>query len=142
MTTMPPKLTHVLNLTPTDATPDQVTAGAVELDHETRAEVLRLHAWEAIPDSLEIHQRAERLAKIAEAWAGRVDPENQLVLGAMVGGAPGLVAALEDRLTCYEVEPVYSFALPEVVVEVRLGGAVREERTVLRHAGWVRPEVD
>ncbi len=117
----------ILNLTQHAATPEQISAGVVDLAPELRAKLTALLTFDALPSRREVDQRAERIAHLVEPLEGKQ---------AMLGGAPYLMAPLEQHLRDIGIEPVYAFSIRESVEQTQPDGSVRKVN-VFRHAGWV-----
>lgn len=116
---------NILNLTQHTATEDQLAAGVSE--PSDKAEVQRLLTFEALPTEGEIFSRALALAEIAKG--GGAD-------AAMIGGAPFLMAPLEEALRTVGLSPVYAFSTRETVEDHLPDGSVRKTQ-VFRHSGFV-----
>lgn len=115
----------ILNLTQHVATEDQLAAGVFE--PSDKAEVQRLLTFEALPTEGEIFSRALALAELA-AEAGAAF--------AMIGGAPFLMAPLEEALMGMGIAPLYAFSRRETAEEMLPDGSVKKVQ-VFRHAGFV-----
>lgn len=120
-------MTMILNLTQHAATPDQVAAGVVDPPPPIAAMIRQRLTFETLPTGLEIQAAAAALAIVAETAGAEC---------AMIGGAPYLMSALEQALTCRGVWPVYAFSRRESVEELAADGTVRKVN-VFRHAGFV-----
>ena len=115
----------ILNLTQHIATAEQVADGVVEPDDKKLVQVNL--TFEEIPDPTQLAYCAGILAQIAQ---------NSGAKKAMIGGAPYLMAPLEQALCAYGVSPVYSFTRRETVEEKLPDGGIKKTQ-VFRHAGWV-----
>lgn len=118
-------MTLTLNLTQHQASAEQMAAGVVE--PADKQIVSKLLTFDTAPDGAELRRRAEALAAVA-VDAGAV--------GAMVGGAPYLMSALERALKKVGVRPLYAFSERVSLEETQLDGSTKKS-TVFRHAGWV-----
>jgi hypothetical protein len=116
---------NIINLTQHPATAEQVAAGVVE--PADKPAVQALLTFEDLPTAAEIRARALALATIAVGSGA---------LGAMIGGAPFFMAALEGELTLRSVVPLYSFSRREAVEERLADGGTRKV-SIFRHAGFV-----
>lgn len=115
----------ILNLTQHNATPEQREAGVVE-PHDKEL-VRKGLTFERIPSLATIVHRAGALARMAKDHG---------VSYAMIGGAPYLMAPLEEALIAEGIKPVYSFTQREVVeVHTKDGGV--EKKSIFRHVGFV-----
>jgi hypothetical protein len=121
-----------VNLTQHNATPEQVTAGVVDLPPERQHYLRGLLTYEEIPCAEEIRERADDIAALAEEAAEFFGEH----VRAMIGGAPYLMSSLEDALRATGIEPVYAFSARESVEEALPDGSVRKT-TVFRHVGFV-----
>ena len=130
----------ILNLTQHDATAEQIAEGVVdpasfedaqfdaigEGDDATKF-VRRQLTFDRLPTADEIIGRALMIAEMAASTGCKQ---------AMIGGAPYLMAALEQALRDEGIEPVYAFSVRESVEETMPDGSVRKTQK-FRHAGWV-----
>lgn len=121
----------ILNLTQHKATPEQLAAGVADLPDAEREELIELLTFAVLPGSASLYYRAGRIAAIA-AEAG--------VSAAMIGGAPYLMAPLEDALRRRGIRPLYAFSVRESVEETLSDGTVRKT-AVFRHQGFVEAAV-
>lgn len=115
----------IVNLTQHKATPEQVTAGVVDVegyDAETLADCLN---FEEIPIVDDLSMRAEAIADIGLQGDA-----------AMIGGAPYLMAAIERGLIERGVQPLYAFSKRESIEEPQPDGSIKKT-TVFRHLGFV-----
>ena len=115
----------IVNLTQHVATEDQRAAGVFE--PSGKEEVQRLLTFETLPSPEEVRRRAAALAQIAEE-SGATE--------AMIGGAPFLMAPLEEMLMGRGITPLYAFSRRETTEEMLPDGNVRKT-CVFRHAGFV-----
>lgn len=124
-----------LNLTQHAATPEQLSAGAVELHPATQQRVRALLTFDSIPSSAEMRERADELAGIA---AGAMEIETGVADRGrvMIGGAPFFMAALETALRRHGLTPVYAFSRRESVDECMPDGSIRKT-AIFRHLGFV-----
>lgn len=124
----------ILNLTQHVATPEQIAQGVVDLSAEHRAILSGWLTFESLPTQAVLRDRA---ALIAGAAAG--DSKSIKIPAhkrAMIGGAPFLMAPLEEALRDHGIEPVYAFSMRESVDQHMPDGSVRKVN-VFRHAGFV-----
>ena len=128
----------IINLTQHAATGEQLDAGVVDLCG-VEAEALRaLLTFEALPSAAEIAGRAELLAGLAELnGLGEPEGDDPFPFAAMIGGAPYLMAALEQALLTRGIMPVYAFSVRETEEQPQPDGSVRKV-AIFRHAGFVR----
>ena len=113
----------IINLTQHQATPEQVAQGVVPAPFS----IEELLTFEQLPSQGEIWDRARALASIAvEANAS----------SAMIGGAPYLMAPLEQALKNEGIQPLYAFSQREIVEQAQADGSVRKVN-VFRHVGFV-----
>jgi hypothetical protein len=118
---------QILNLTQHTATPDQLAAGVVEPDADSKKEIQRLLTIDELPTEDELRDRAEKITEIAMRLGAR---------RAMIGGAPFLMGYLEHDLKFKGVWPVYAFSKREVIEVTAADGKV-EKKAIFKHAGWV-----
>lgn len=90
---------NITNLTNFNASPSQAAAGVENL--QDASELRSLLRFDEIPSKEEIHDRAERIADIAQGTGNDT---------AMISGAPYLMSALENALEERGITPVYSFS--------------------------------
>jgi hypothetical protein len=90
----------ILNLTQHLATQEQIKAGVVELDAETKAAIKELLTFDEIPSKQEMESRAHDVAEIAAMYDISDDDDSDGVYGnrAMIGGAPFFMSVLEAEL--------------------------------------------
>lgn len=115
----------ILNLTQHDATPEQLEAGVVEPDSETKAKIRGLLTFDDLPSKEEIDKRAFILANIADGYAS-----------VMIGGAPYLMGALENALRDNRIVPLYAFSERVSVDQVQEDGTVKKV-AIFKHKGFV-----
>jgi len=119
----------ILNLTQHPATPEQVSAGVFE--PQDKSEVQRLLTFDDLPSSEEVWDRARKLAQIAR---------REGATSAMIGGAPYLMAPLEEELVQggSSVAPLYAFSVRKSVEKVVDGQTVKA--SVFVHIGFYRAQ--
>ncbi len=115
----------IINLTQHAASSEQEAAGVVNVAERTVLSELLTFA--TLPTSAGLVDRAEALADLATGYTA-----------AMIGGAPYLMAALEQALLTRGIEPVYAFSVRESIEQVQADGSTRKT-AVFRHVGFVRP---
>lgn len=136
----------IINITQHTATEDQRAAGVMDLPPPWRSQVVELLTFDTLPTTTEIRDRAETLADLAcrlqsaedRAAEGLDLPSTSFALHALIGGAPWLMAPLEDALRARGIMPVYAFSVRESVEETLPDGTVRKT-AVFRHKGFVSP---
>lgn len=116
----------IVNLTQHNPTPEQVAAGV----GEPLAEALPLLNFSDLPTSAQVREVAEKLANLALNAAGGDGGE------VMLGGAPFLMAPLEEALRARGLRPVYAFSRRESVEEMLHDGSVKKTQ-IFRHVGFV-----
>lgn len=124
----------ILNMTQHDATAEQLSAGVIDPPGYIRGKIRALLTFDALPSAEEISVRAYAIADLAENAADDVAGADPVY--AMIGGAPYLMAPLEDALLRVGIPPVYAFSKRESVEENVPDGAVTK-RSVFRHIGFV-----
>jgi len=120
----------ILNLTQHPATPEQSSAGVIDLPP---AQKLTLSAWltvNALPTRQEIEERCADIAMLA-AMAFEGHPAQ-----AMIGGAPWMMRALEEALTDQGIKPVYAFSVRESAEQTQFDGTVIKVN-VFKHVGFI-----
>ena len=120
---------RIINLTQHVATPEQVAEGVFE--PKNKPAVLALLSFGGVPSLEEVDNRAIDLADYA---IGEM-PAPSTNKGALIGGAPFLMSALERRLKGKGIRPLYSFT-ERISVDETQGDTVKKI-SVFRHAGWV-----
>jgi hypothetical protein len=143
--------TRILNLTQHDPTPEQLEAGVTCGDIANDAELLefrKLLTFDTLPTPTEVRQRAQQIAAYAAKTSTLVDYGgdsglcvNEPLQRAMIGGAPFLMAPLEDALRRVGIVPLYAFSIRESAEQVQPDGSVRKT-AVFRHVGFVGCEAD
>lgn len=117
----------ILNLTQHAVTPEQRAEGVIEPADVHR--VRRLLTFEYRPDARTLEVRASQLAEIARQSGAP---------SAMIGGAPWLMAPLQQALLDAGIHPLYAFSRRLVVERPQADGSVWK-RMLFRHAGFVDP---
>ncbi len=118
---------RVFNLTQHDATPDQLSRGVVDLDPNLAADVRGMLTFNELPSTEELFRRADSIAQIAEEEGAKY---------AMIGGAPYLMAPLEDALLSHGIIPLYAFSLRESRDIPQLDGSTKKVMR-FKHLGFV-----
>ncbi|MEM9213973.1 MAG: hypothetical protein AAGD25_06460 [Cyanobacteria bacterium P01_F01_bin.150] len=118
----------IINLTQHKATPQQIAAGVIESQPESKRSIKALLLFEELPSKEEIQHRASALAAIAFSHKAS---------SAMIGGAPYLMSELEKSLAKEGIKAVYSFS--ERVSEEVMDHETGEVRKVNKfsHIGFV-----
>jgi hypothetical protein len=122
----------IINLTQHTASQEQIDAGVVDLPTDSAALVRATLTFDELPSQETIWARARLLADIA---ASAPCPPGE-PRAAMIGGAPYLMAALEDTLRRAGVQPMYAFSTRESIEQAQPDGSVRKIN-VFRHLGFV-----
>ena len=135
----------ILNLTQHAATPEQVAAGVVDANPELLEQLQKLLTFETLPEGFEVKFRAEDIAELAVEWAKAQGTQNagsehfsgRTPTGprTMIGGAPFLMAELEQALVLQNIRPVFAFS-QRVSVEVKTESGV-VKTSEFRHLGFV-----
>jgi len=145
---------YILNLTQHLATPSQREEGVWE--PKRKQDVVRELTFQSLPDKSEIQRRAENLAYIAvlewDDWIAenvQVSDQGEIISVAgeqtenlpkqyvMIGGAPYLMAPLEQKLKRDGMIPVYAFSKREVE-ETKLPDGSVEKKIVFKHLGFIQ----
>jgi hypothetical protein len=128
----------IINLTQHPATPEQISLGVVE--PKRKSMIIRWLTFDEIPTIEEIRKHARQLAALAQ-WE-YVDliqekkiPEDSDVR-IMIGGAPFLMAPLEQVLCEIGLRVVYAFS-KRVCEETPKPDGTVEKREIFKHAGFI-----
>lgn len=114
----------ILNLTQYPATPEQVAAGVIDVKGGHKAALARMLTARHLPSRGLVVAMAEEIASFAHYEYG--------ASAAMLGGAPWLMRALEDRLDAYGIEALYAFSVRESTEKT-----LPAKTSVFRHVGFV-----
>lgn len=120
-------MSHIINLTQHQATPEQRAAGVVDFDEPYLSRLRQALTFEDLPDDEEVYQRAVAIAEMAESSG---------CSHAMLGGAPFLMAPLEREVAHRMIEPLYAFSARVSIEEAQPDGSVCKV-AVFRHLGFV-----
>lgn len=118
---------RILNLTQHAPTQAQIEAGVFDAPEELRGKIIAELNFAEIPHKGEIHSRADEIARLAVLTGCE---------GAMIGGAPYLMAPLERSLANVGIASLYSFSERQVVEVSNPDGTV-SKTTTFAHVGWV-----
>ncbi len=118
---------EIANLTQHTASEEQKKAGVFDLNEERQEKLKQLLTFEELPTKEEIQERAEKITELAED-TGK----------AMIGGAPYLMASLEQALIEKGIQPLYAFSKRESVEEP-LGDGSTKKTQIFRHLGFITP---
>jgi hypothetical protein len=127
----------VLNFTQHRCTQDQLDAGILDCPDSYYDKLKQLLTFDELPAAPEVWHRARQIANLFEQVAvdlGFDYATNETSLHAMIGGAPFLMANLEDALDENGVLIYYAFSKRESVDQQQPDGSVKKV-TVFRHAG-------
>ena len=130
----------ILNLTQHPATPEQVAAGVVDLEGKNLERLKELLTFDSI--EVAVKQRFDRAKQIADLVSriklGDEDSlhEDGTAIHVMIGGAPYLMAPLENVLMKDNRVPVYAFSVRESVEQIQSDGSV-VKNNIFRHKGFV-----
>lgn len=119
----------ILNLTQHTATSEQIKAGVVNLGEFDHNIIKEMMTFDALPTKSVIDTAAVFLADTARQFCTVGDE-------VMIGGAPFLMAALEDALKKEGLKPVYAFSRRVSEDVVNPDGTVTKT-TVFKHEGFV-----
>lgn len=120
---------NILNLTQHKATPDQMASGVIE--PKDKSEIQKYLTFDSIESERAIRRRAMALADIALENNCRI---------AMIGGAPYLMAALEDELNKVGIKPVYAYSERNVVSETLEDGSTKNN-VIFEHKGFIETDI-
>ncbi len=127
----------ILNLTQHPATPEQTTAGVVDLPANQRSALIDALTVEVLPSREAIEARCDFIGELACQNGFSNDDDDPHPAQAMIGGAPWMMRAMEDALIARAIEPVYAFSVRESIEQVKADGSV-QKINVFRHAGFVQ----
>lgn len=105
----------ILNLTQHQPTAAQTQAGVYCLPDET--ELHRLLTFATAPNAEEIYERAQAITQLALASKAKY---------VLLGGAPFLMAPLEQSLLKQHITPLYSFSIRQTKEEVLPNGSIKK----------------
>ena len=117
----------IINLTQHAATPEQLAVGVFDLPPDVRGRLVKWLTFDTIPCRDELLYAAEGIGLIAFHGGYK---------RAMIGGAPYLMAPLEQDLKRWGVEVLYAYSRRESVEETLPDGSVRKVM-IFRHAGFI-----
>jgi len=130
----------ILNLTQHPATPEQVAAGVVDLEGKNLERLKELLTFDSI--EVAVKHRFDRARQIGELVSriklGDEDSlhEDGTAIHVMIGGAPYLMAPLENVLMKDNRVPVYAFSVRESVEQIQSDGSVIK-KNIFKHGGFV-----
>lgn len=127
----------VLNFTQHRCTQDQLDAGILDCPDPQHDRLKQLLTFDELPTAPEVWQRACQIANLFEQVAvdlGFDYATDETSLHAMIGGAPFLMADLEDAFHESGVLTYYAFSKRESVDQQQPDGSVKKV-AVFRHAG-------
>lgn len=135
---------RILNLTQHSLTPEQIDAGVTCGEFAERPDLRALLTFDTLPTPAEVRERARQIAEYAAKAFTIVDygGDSGYVVDerfqfAMIGGAPFLMAPLEQELRRVGITPLYAYSTRESVEEKMPDGSVRKT-AVFRHQGFVQ----
>jgi len=97
----------MFNLTQHTPTAEQIAAGVIEPDKETKREIIELMTFEDLPTQGEMERRAKGLAFLT-SWRSA---EKR----ALIGGAPFFMSTLERVLKGSGILPFHAFSVRDSV---------------------------
>ena len=112
----------ILNLTQHRASPEQISDGVFDVEEIDRTRLSELLTFDEIPTAQEMRSRIMSLIELVMTY----DSE-----GVMIGGAPFLMAQLEDSLLVCGKRVFYAFSKRESVE-----GPDGRKSSVFRHLGF------
>ncbi|QGH73418.1 MAG: hypothetical protein [Podoviridae sp. cty5g4] len=119
----------ILNLTQHPATPAQLKAGVVDLPKAELTELKKLLDFPSLPALGEIWAKAIGITAIAKSVGAK---------SVMIGGAPYLMASLENNLRAEGITPCYAFSKRESVETTSAAGEV-VKTSIFVHGGFILP---
>ena len=121
----------IINLTQHNATPEQLTAGVVDVPAELKADLSALITFNTLPTKEELNEAAMKVAAMAVICTQNTDAP-----AAMIGGAPFFMASLEVALRHYGIKPLYSFSERVSEEQEQTDGSIRKVN-IFKHKGFV-----
>ena len=121
----------IINLTQHNASPEQTTAGVVDVPAELKEELSALLTFTTLPSKEEIDEAAMKVAAMAVICTQGTDAP-----AAMIGGAPFLMTALEMALRHYGIKPLYAFSERVSEEQEQTDGSIRKVN-IFKHKGFV-----
>ena len=121
----------IINLTQHNATPEQLTAGVVDVPAELKADLSALLTFTTLPAKEELSEVAMKVAAMAAICTQGTDAP-----AAMIGGAPFLMSALEVALRHHGIRPLYAFSERASEEVQQADGTVRKVN-YFKHKGFV-----
>lgn len=115
----------ILNLTQHNASEEQVAEGVV--NSKNQAEIKTLLTFDEIPTTIDMIERATRIADIAFAELN-FETNKQ----AMIGGAPFFMPVLCEQLKAKGIQPLFAFSK-----RVSQDGPNGEKVSVFKHEGFI-----
>jgi hypothetical protein len=127
----------IVNLTQHPATPDQISAGVVDIPAHAREGMIEALTFSELPTREGIRARAAQLAELAvQNGLGTDDGDDPIPTAAMIGGAMWLMGPLASELRLRGIKPVFAFSVRETEEVTQADGTVKKV-SVFRHAGFV-----
>ena len=124
-------MNKIINLTQHSFTIDQLQdieskgLDVVEIDQSFKS----LLNFETLPETHIVRGRADDLSLIAEEAGASF---------AMIGGAPYLMAPLEESLFRRGIKPLYAFSVRSSIERTKEDGTV-EKLSIFKHLGFIEP---
>lgn len=122
----------ILNLTQHPSTPEQEAQGVFDMDAERRDILKDILTFSTLPETWEIKERAAQVIDLIEMVGHSCD-------FAMIGGAPYLMAPLEEALREAGVAPLYAFS-ERISEEVQQPDGTVRKVNKFRHLGFVEAQ--
>ena len=121
----------IINLTQHAASDEQISAGVVDLTGDAREVLIKELTFVGLPTKEEIRSRAARIAHLVSGRSVINGAPATKVRGAMIGGAPYLMADLEGELVWFGIYPMYAFSERK---SVEKNGV---KTSVFKHLGFI-----
>jgi len=121
----------ILNFTQHDATPEQLSAGVVEPDADTKERIRQLLTFDELPTQSALRQRATACAVLASDLVRKYGCD-----AVLIGGAPYFMSHLESALRSFRVGYCYAFSRREADEQIQPNGSVRKTH-VFKHVGFI-----
>ena len=121
----------IINLTQHNASPEQTTAGVVDVPAELKSDLSALLTSSTLPTKEELNEAAMKVAAMAVICCQGFEAP-----AAMIGGAPFFMVPLEAALRHHGIRPLYAFSERVSEEKMDADGTVRKVN-IFKHKGFV-----
>lgn len=125
----------IINLTQHPATPAQIAEGVENLSNDSLSALHHFLDFSELPTPSEIEASVEGITTLASCWQDWQDPDTEC--GAMIGGAPWIIAPLVRRLILEGITPYFAFS-QRVSRELQMPDGSVQKTSVFGHRGFVQ----